>query len=371
MRAILPADIAAELESAIATSPLDRCLRMLWRTTDLLVAGRDRFREQEICVLDEVLFRLAERIEPSALARLSEALVDLKAAPRETLRHLVFHDDPAVAGPVLQKSRAIPLGDLEAIANSRGEQHLRAISLRSELSETLTDILLQRGGHDVCRALAKNHGARFSQSGYATLIAKAASDDEVTKSLALRPNTPDHILRELLSATPKRTTATSALPERVAAPARPPAQDPRTTQRHPTDYTEARSTVIALSRIGKLNDSTVNRFAIRNEAANLIASLSVLSDAPIEIIERVMADTDCEGLVMACRASRLNWQTTLTILNNRGLDRLSYDQRERAQQLFDTLYLSTSQWAVRWGDMTAAAGQTATGNNVAKSGAGR
>jgi len=66
-----------------------------------------------------------------------------------------------------------------------------------------------------------------------------------------------------------------------------------------------------------------------------------------------MADADCEGVVMACRASRLNWQTTLAILSNRGGVRLSYEDRERAQQLFETLHLSTSQWTVRWGEMAA------------------
>lgn len=87
-----------------------------------------------------------------------------------------------------------------------------------------------------------------------------------------------------------------------------------------------------LNRVGKLNDPTVNRSAIRAEAASLFTALSVLSGAPIEIIEQVMTDADCEGLIMACRAARLNWQTTLAILSNRGGSRLSFEQRERASQ---------------------------------------
>ena len=50
-----------------------------------------------------------------------------------------------------------------------------------------------------------------------------------------------------------------------------------------------------------------------------------------------MSDDDCEGLVMACRASRLNWQTTLAILSNRSGARLSFAERERAQRIFETL----------------------------------
>lgn len=121
-----------------------------------------------------------------------------------------------------------------------------------------------------------------------------------------------------------------------------------------TEYAAARPEIVSLNRAGKLNDSTVNRFVIRSETANLYTALSVLSGAPVEVVEHVMAEPDCEGLVMACRASRLNWQTTLAILNSRG-PRLSLSGRERAQELFEKLHLSTSQWSVRWGEISAGA----------------
>jgi hypothetical protein len=205
----------------------------------------------------------------------------------------------------------------------------------------------------------KNPGARFSEAGYAMLLAKAERDDEITKELALRPGVPDAVLRDLLSGSPRSSPGS-------------PARAPDTKPPRTIDYAEASSEITALNRIGKLNDSTVNRFAVRGETAKLIAALSALSGAPIEIVEGIMADTAPEALVMACRASRLNWQTTLSILSHRGTARLSYEDRERAQQLFESLYLSTSQWAVRWGEMAARAGSISPqNNNIAKSGAGR
>ena len=373
MNAFLPADIVLELESAIAGCPPDRCVRMLWRTTDLLVAGRDRLREQELGVLDEVLIRLAERIEPKALVQLSTALVDLKAAPKETLRRLALDVDPTIAGPLLLKSHAIAASDLEAIAASRGEQHLLAIAGRSKIDQALTDILVKRGSKTVCRVLAKNPGARFSEEGYSMLVSRADGDSELAKTLALRPDIPDATLRTLISKAPKEVKASilDAAPagtqERIDAPASPPTQTSAAKPRPAVDYSEARSEVTALARIGKLNDSTVNRFAIRGQRANLIASLSVLSGAPIDIIEAVIADPGYEGLAMACRASRLNWQTTLAILTTRNAPQLSIAERERAQQLFETQHLSTSQWTVRWGELAANAGAASTDRNVAKS----
>jgi hypothetical protein len=165
------------------------------------------------------------------------------------------------------------------------------------------------------------------------------------------------VVRRLLATTPGRTTETrpaaSAVPPAQHAASAPAAAAIAPNPPRSADYAAARPEIVALSRIGKLNDSTVNRFLIRGETANLFTALSVLSGAPTEIIEHVMTEDDCEGLVMACRAARLNWSTTLAILSNRGGVRLSFAERERAQQMFETLLLSTSQWAVRWGEIAA------------------
>src|SRR5262249_15168978 len=152
--------------------------------------GRDRLQELQISVLDDVLVRLIERIEPGALAQLSASLAQLQTAPTETLRSLASHENPAVATPLLLKSPAISQRDLEAIATSRGEQHVFAISSRNKIDQSLTDILLKRGGRNVHRALAKNPGAQLSEAGYATLMVRAEGDREIAKALMLRPALP-------------------------------------------------------------------------------------------------------------------------------------------------------------------------------------
>ena len=114
------------------------------------------------------------------------------------------------------------------------------------------------------------------------------------------------------------------------------------------DYTQALAMVDGLNRIGKLNDSAVNGFAIRRERVNVVAALSVLSGAAIETIEPLMKPRGDNGLMVACRASRLNWQTTLAILNSRGLPPLSKDLAEQGKTFFETLYVSAAQYTIRF-----------------------
>lgn len=373
MMANSPADILVELEEAVATCPLDRCARILSGIMQLLAGGGDRSQELLAGVVDGVLLRLTERVEIGALIQLSTTLADLNVAPPETLQRLASHDQADVACPILLKSQALSSTALAAIAASGGERHQRAIAARTSIEADVTEALIRRGG-PICLALINNPGAKFSEAAYAALIARADEDGEIVKALALRPGTPDVIVRELLSTAPAKIAPAKTMhaepaPAKPNASAVPPAQAAASAPAKPpssADYASARPEIVALNRVGKLNDSTVNRFAIRGETANLFTAISVLSGTPIEIVEHVMTDDDCEGLVMACRASRLNWATTLAILSNRSGARLSFAQRERAQLIFETLLLSTSQWTVRWGEIAASAGDPA--NRGAKNG---
>lgn len=380
MMANSPADILVELEQAVATCPPDRCARILSGIVQLLTGSRDRPQELLAGVVDGVLLRLTERVETSALIQLGAALAELTVAPPETLQRLASHDDPDVACPVLLKSQAISATGLATIAASCGERHQRAIAARNSIEPEVTEALIKRGG-PICLALIKNSGTQFSEAAYAALVARADPDGEIAKALVLRPGTPDPVVRKLLSVSPgpkapaktpakipaetlAKTNASAIPPAQQAAPVPPKLPCP-------ADYASARPEIVALNRVGKLNDSTVNRFTIRGETANLFTALSVLSGAPIEIVEHVMTDDDCEGLVMACRAARLNWATTLAILSNRSGTRLSFVERERAQQIFETLLLSTSQWTVRWGEIAASANPGDAGNRGTKMGVNR
>jgi len=106
--------------------------------------------------------------------------------------------------------------------------------------------------------------------------------------------------------------------------------------------------VVVLNHGGKLNDSTVNRFAIRREYPNVIAALSLLSGGTVEVIAPLMEEESGSGLLTACRASRLNWQTTLTVINNRRVPPLSKQQLDQAREVFEMLYVSSAQYTIRF-----------------------
>jgi uncharacterized protein (DUF2336 family) len=347
--------LIAELELAVQGGSSERRLQMLRQVTDLFLSDADRLNENQIGVFDDVLVRLMEQMETRALAQLGNTLSGSRVAPKETVRQLAYHEEVSVAAPVLAKSARLSEGDLIEIANLRGPQHLLAISHRDSLSEGVTDVLLRRGDSQVSHALVKNTGARFSEFGYATLIESSEKDDALAGKLGLRIDIPLKVLRELLSrasaavrerllrtAPPemraKIQEAIRTVVEQIAAPAL-----------VPEDYSESESMVLALNRAGKLGDQTINRFALQGEYNHIIAALSLLNSVKIEAIEPLIGNPRPDGLIVACKAARLNWSTTSMILRNRPHCRpLDKQDFEYGREVFEALSLSSAQRTIRF-----------------------
>jgi uncharacterized protein (DUF2336 family) len=328
---------------------------MLRRVTDLFLSDADRLNENQIGVFDDVLVRLMEQMEARTLAQLSTTLSGSSLAPKETVRQLAYHQEVSVAAPVLTKSARLSEGDLIEIANLRGPQHLLAISHRDTLSEGVTDVLLKRGDSQVSHTLARNAGARFSEFGYATLVESSEKDDALAEKLGLRLDIPLKVLRELLSrasaavrerllkvAPPemreKIQEAIRSIVEQIASPAL-----------APTNYAESESMVLALNRAGKLGDQTINRFALQNEYIHIVAALSLLNSVKTEAIEPLITNPRPDGLIVACKAARLNWSTTSMILRNRPHCRpLTKQEFESGREVFEALSLSSAQRTIRF-----------------------
>jgi len=354
MNAHAPAELISELEVAARDGTPERRTRMLRCATELFVSAATRLSPGQIEVFDNVLVRLMDRVDARAQAELSAALADVSPAPPATIRRLARHDNPSVAAPVLSKCRQVTDADLVEVAGHQSQQHLLAISGRQPLGEAVTDVILKHAGKDTSRVLARNPAARFNPLGYRALLIAAERDDNLAEALGSRPDLPPETLQNLLLRTTDTVrarllkSAPAEVREKVQAALKsvPAKVTPATPASN--DYAEAKTAVVVLNKTGKLNDSSVNRFAIRREYPNVIAALSLLSGGTVEVIAALMEEESGNGLIIACRGSRLNWQTTAAVLNNRRVPPLSRDLLDQAKEVFEMLYVSSAQYTIRF-----------------------
>jgi uncharacterized protein (DUF2336 family) len=349
------AALIAELDKAVNGHSSQRRAEILRKVTRLFLSDADRLNEAQIGVFDDVLVRLIERVEAQVLTQLSSSLSATGFAPREAVRQLAFHEDASVAAPVLSKSRQLSEQDLISIAHMRGQQHLLAISGRETLDESLSDVLVKRGDSAVRNALVQNVGARLSEDGYAVLVRDAERDDGLAEKLGLRQDIPPDLFQALIGRATSRVrtrllrSASPEMQERIQAAIKAVAEQVSVTKPTPVDYSEPRSRMVELNRTGKLNDTTLNRFAVQRDYISIVAALSFLSAVPIEAIEPLITNDRLDGLIVACKAARLNWSTTTMIIRNRpGCAPVAKQQFEQGLQVFDALTLSAAQRTIQF-----------------------
>lgn len=371
------ADLSTEIEAAVRDGSPARRARMLGQLATFFLSYCDRVSPSQLVVFDDVLVRLVSNADARALSELSTKLADVARAPQQTIRRLACHTDPAVAAPVLIRSMSLSDADLIEIASNQGQQHLIAMSKRAQIGEAVCGAILRHAGKDATRLLAKNPGARFNGQAYAALLAAAERDDAIAESVGLRPDVPPDTLQALLARTTETVRArllkgsSPSLREKVRVTLDAVPEPPSAKASAPDDYAEARAAITTLNKTGKLNDSTVNRFAMRREYPNVIAALVLLSGATIEIITPLMNEESGRGLIIACRASRLNWQTTFAVLNNRRVPPLSKEQLDGAREVFEMLLVSSAQYTIRFEMPALPAGKSAASGSTAAAAGGR
>lgn len=174
-----------ELETALSRASDSQHASILRRITALFLSDSERFSEDHVAVFDDVIYRLIERTEHSALIELSAKLAPINNAPVNVVVRLSNEDDIAISGPVLEQSQVLTEDALAEIAKRKGQEHLAAIAGRERIGETVTDILVDRGNTEVACKVTGNQGARFSEPGFVKLIKRAKNDKTLAAAVAV------------------------------------------------------------------------------------------------------------------------------------------------------------------------------------------
>src|SRR4030081_3556848 len=117
-----------ELENVLASGTSDQRIHTLARITDLFVLGAENYSDEQIDIFDDVMIKIAARIEAKSLARLSSRLAPVPNAPKRSVKELAFHQDIAVARPVLVRAERLDESDLVDNARTQSQEHLLATS---------------------------------------------------------------------------------------------------------------------------------------------------------------------------------------------------------------------------------------------------
>jgi len=321
--------------SAIALRDIEDILRhadphtrhkTLRAVADLFLASAPSFDDAHVEMFDTVFEILLDEAHRSGLPELSQRIGPVENAPPRLVKRLANDSDISIAGPVLSQSPRLSSEDLCEIARTKGNAHMLAMSTRKNLAEPVTDILVNKGDHQVARSVAVNRDARLSREGLDKLIKRAERDQSIAASLSARSEIEPEALNSALSRASAQAEKCSIA---VAA---------------------AMRLAISLLQANGLHDEQISGFASNREYENLVASLAVRASLKYEVIENLMRSEKSAGIVLVCKALGMPWNTSEAVLRMslRRDHRIGESEIVNARREFLELSRATAERIVRF-----------------------
>jgi uncharacterized protein (DUF2336 family) len=198
--------------------------------------------------------------------------------------------------------------------------HLEAIANRSQVSERVSDVLIDRGNSIVLTTVAGNTGARFSTPGYTSLLGKAENDANIASAVVGRSDLSPEMFRRLIA------QASATVQQRLLA-----STDPRTREKvqgvvQSITAEISRGADRSVSMRGSQAGSqlkAIDKGKLRTELADYAAAgrpseaataLAVLSELSIDTVRQLLTRQDYELLLIVCKACGLGWVAVRALL---------------------------------------------------------
>ncbi len=303
----------------LAKEPSSERRRALLReVTDLFLSPSTLPTEQGMDLFDGVMSQLASEMEAQVRLELAERLSDAPRGPSRLMSKLA-HDEIDIAEPVLRRSKALTEADLLSVVRTKGEGHLQAVSLREEVSEAVSGVIVERGGDETVRLLVRNEGARMSRATHEAVVDRAKDNAELHEAVVHRRCLPVDLLNEMYFVVENRLREdilgrNAQLPpeELEAALSAGRSRIASLDGALPADYPAAEAAVKALRARGDLNPARLVSFLREGERTKFLIALCALADVDFPTARRVVEKRELDALAIICKAAGFDRALFLT-----------------------------------------------------------
>jgi len=144
--------------------------------SDIFLSNTQSLSDRERALSHNILSQVIRDVEMSVRQNVSEQLARLPYAPRDLVLMLA-NDDVEVAYPILAFNKVLQDADLIELIRHRTLEHQLAIAIREDVSEAVSDALVQTGKERVVRTLLDNPDAAISSSTMEFLVEQSQRVD--------------------------------------------------------------------------------------------------------------------------------------------------------------------------------------------------
>jgi len=339
----------------------ERRRALLREVTDLFFDAPPKTGGGEMRQFDAVLQALASQTAQDAREELSRRFADAPMAPKGLIMQLA-RDAIEVAGPILSKSGVLSEDDLVTIVHERGQEHMRAIASRDQVSERVSHAIVERGDDATVAGLVENPGAKLSRQTFETVTRRAEDSEVLQGPLVDRADTPADLLNDLMMVV--ETTLREKIMERFdrlepgvleAALA---ASHQRLEARlaEDRDIAEARKFIQARKVRKELDGALLVRLLREKKKVHFCVGFAELTGVDYNAARRALEHESPDGLALVCKAASIEKALFVTIAVLReGAAGDAFNDAREIGKVYDALSLEDAERALRFWKMRTSA----------------
>lgn len=298
----------------------ERRRELMHRVADLFFEFGPRADGPELVLFDDILSQLSQELESRVRAELANRMALARTPPRALIRSLALDETIDVASPVLQLSRAVAEEDLIEVARSRSEAHLKAISRRSNLPVSVSDLIIERAEESTLEVLLANASASLSRMAHERLVDRAMEHPSLQGAVVRYAKLPVDLLNEMYFLVESRMR--NAILQRNAR-IRPEDLDEalrlsrhRVTTRKkpvPEDFEAAQEAVKAAEARGGGGPNALVRFLRNGETTAYLIAISQMAGVDFETTRTIHERRELDALSIICKAAGFDRTIFITL----------------------------------------------------------
>jgi uncharacterized protein (DUF2336 family) len=345
--------------------------RLVQVVGDLFFEEKSVTNDRERALMTQILQQLIHDVEQSVRKALADRLAVENDAPSELVR-ILANDEIDVAHKILHSSMVLQDLELIEIIQHRTFEHQLTIAMRNDVSEAVSDALVETGNSKVIQTLIENETATISENTLEYLVNESKTREPYQKSLLDRPDFSPHLAKRMywwvsaalrkhiveeykIDPTELDQKIESTIKDLLGEPAE---HAPQEAEEIPPDGeiidTSSMDLARKLAETHAITPQLLLQTLRKGEVRMFEGMFAQLTGLRTNLIRRLVYEPGGEGLAIACKAAELTKPDfgSLFLLSRAarpGDKTVDPDEVARVMKFFDRLRVDTAKKVVdRW-----------------------
>ncbi len=278
------------------------------RLTEIIVDLFDNqasvLNERQRSLMFGILQSIVDEIEASVRQAVAGRLALFDDVPRDLVIRLA-NDEIRIAYPMLKDSGLLRDADLIEVIKHRTEEHMLAITLRGNVSETVSDALVETGRQPVIISLLKNPNAEISSQTMEYLVEQSKRVDSFQDPILTRSELDPELAKKMFlwvsAALRQHIVEEFDLDRAVVDELLEDVAQRETSNRHDTPQRKVERLADALKSEGLVTVDMLLTALREGEIPLFVALFAKVTKLREHLVQRLLFEPGGEGLAIACR----------------------------------------------------------------------